>query len=355
MIRLPLVPLTILAAVVAVFTLATPCRADLVVFGDSLSDTGNLYLYLTSQGAADPVFSPVLLDPYVPPPPRFPTPPYSGGRASNGPLWIERFAQGRGEPTPLPHGLGGTSFAYIGATSGPQTVSPYGVPDLGMQVQFYLASLGGAGVPADHMMVLLGGANDFVFGQTNSSVPADNMQALITTLHGAGAEEFLVVNLPRLGDTPYGAALDAQGFNDLTEQYNDLLHERVVSLRDDLGVTIYEFDLETAFADLLVDPAAYGLTNASDPALAVDLNPLSPLIGFPAFPTSLDPDVANFLFFDGIHPTATGHALIAQEALKAVPEPGSGVILLTGAAALLAAGGLGLFRRAPGTRAKAGS
>jgi phospholipase/lecithinase/hemolysin len=321
---------------VLVLGLAVTSGADTVFFGDSLSDTGNLFL--ATGGTAGPVFSP---DPAMPPP-RFPTPPYVGGRASDGPVWIEHFALGRGEPAPLPHLAGGTNYAYIGATTGPQTASPFGVPDVGMQVQAYLTS---GRVPADDLFVLFAAANDFIFGQGDPSVPVDNMADHITALQAAGATKFLVLNLPRLGDTPYGAAVGPAGLNSLTEQYNDLLHGRLASLRAGLGVTIHEVDLEAAFGDVLADPAAYGLTNVSDTALTVDLDPSSPLIGFPISPTSVVPNASEYLFFDGVHPTTVGHGLIADAALGVVPEPSSALILFSGAAAVLFAVGLGFHRR----------
>ena len=61
--------------------------SDIVVFGDSLSDNGNLFR-LTGQ----------------------PPPPYFKGRFSNGPVWVERLA--------APLGLDGiTDFALGGATT----------------------------------------------------------------------------------------------------------------------------------------------------------------------------------------------------------------------------------------------
>ena len=70
-----------LTAILVLGLLATPSGAETVFFGDSLSDTGNLFL--ATGGTAGPVFSP---DPAMPPP-RFPTPPYVGGRASDGLVW----------------------------------------------------------------------------------------------------------------------------------------------------------------------------------------------------------------------------------------------------------------------------
>ena len=73
-----------------VAVLANPARAtELVVFGDSLSDTGNL--------GCGPL-------------------PYYDSRCSNGPVWVEGLADGLGGSA-LPSDGGGTNFAVAGARS----------------------------------------------------------------------------------------------------------------------------------------------------------------------------------------------------------------------------------------------
>src|SRR3954471_9015267 len=67
---------------------------DLVVFGDSLADVGNLQL--ASQGA-------------------FPNSLYAGGRFSNGPMWVETLAEFLGEPAVTPSLAGGLNYAFAGA------------------------------------------------------------------------------------------------------------------------------------------------------------------------------------------------------------------------------------------------
>jgi phospholipase/lecithinase/hemolysin len=42
------------------------------------------------------------------------------------------------------------------------------------------------------------------------------------------------------------------------------------------------------------------------------------------------------LFWDGLHPTAAAHAIIAQAAFDEVPEPGSLAVLATALAGLVA-------------------
>src|SRR5690242_15979940 len=75
----------------------TPSFKELLVFGDSLSDVGNFYIF---NGKTDPKA------------------PYFEGRFSNGPLWIELFAEEMGFPPVKPSLAGGLNYAYGGARTG---------------------------------------------------------------------------------------------------------------------------------------------------------------------------------------------------------------------------------------------
>jgi phospholipase/lecithinase/hemolysin len=104
------------------------------VFGDSLSDTGNLFLL--TGGTGGEVFTP---DPDQSP--RLPTPPYYAGRASNGPVWVELFAERLGLTPPQPVFSGGTNYAFIGAVTGPGVSPPVSlIPSVKSQVDFYVGN-----------------------------------------------------------------------------------------------------------------------------------------------------------------------------------------------------------------------
>ncbi len=318
--RLPAVGLLVCLGVAAV--IPETQAGDIFVFGDSLSDTGNLFLL--TGGANGSIFS---TDPAKNP--RLPSPPYYEGRASNGPVWIEPFAAHLGLAVPQPAFAGGTNYAFIGAVTGPGSSSPYPIPTITTQVGLYV---GGAGMATpEDLFVVWGGANDFLYGQTDWTIPVTNIVNAIETLHkDVQATRFLVPNLPPLGRTPTGAALDPVEFDFLTDQFNTLLNTELDALRDALGVTLYEFDIHAQFENLLADPTAYALANVTDTALVVDENPSSPLFGYPTYPYTLQFDPAESLFFDGVHPTAFGHALIAEAAAASVPEPSALVLCLVG-------------------------
>ena len=317
----------IVAAVclVCVMLTAVPQLAfagEIYVFGDSLSDTGNLFL--VTGGTNGDVFT---TDPEKSP--RLPTPPFYEGRASNGPVWIELFAARLGLAIPQPAFVGGTNYAFIGAVTGPGSSSPYTIPTVRTQVNLYVGQATAAA--PDDLFVVWGGANDFLYGQTDSTVPVSNLVQAIETLHSqVNASRFFVPNLPPLGRTPTGAALDPVGYDLLTTEFNALLDTELDTLRNSLGLTIYEFDVYAHFDRLLADPAAYGLTNVTETALVVEEDTASPLFGYPTYPYTLQFDPEQSLFFDGVHPTAYGHALLAEAAAANVPEPSALVLFLTG-------------------------
>jgi phospholipase/lecithinase/hemolysin len=87
----------------AVAVRAKPGIKNIVVFGDSLSDAGNVPLW-----AVDHSVAPDLL---------YPSPSYYMGRGSNGPVWIEVVAGAYGYSV-APSLAGGTKFAFAGAESG---------------------------------------------------------------------------------------------------------------------------------------------------------------------------------------------------------------------------------------------
>lgn len=75
------------------------------------------------------------------------------------------------------------------------------------------------------------------------------------------------------------------------------------------GLHIHRLDAHALFDAMVADPAAFGLTNVTDgcTSLFVAQTPC----------TSAD----RYLFWDEVHPTTAVHALLAAEALQAVPEP----------------------------------
>lgn len=274
---------------------------NIVAFGDSLSDTGNLYAVTG-----------------------LPPAPYYQGRFSNGPLWIEDLAATLGVPALTPSLFpGGNNYAWAGTESGTGLTSD-GLPNLRTQVGQYLS--GHTPGPGDLFSIWSGG-NDFRDGQTNPFVPVQNILAAITDLAAAGGTHFLVADLPPLGEIPEAlhnpllSDADRHNIDLFTYFYNGILEQGAHDLAGALGVRIDFLDVGALFTQIQADKSAFGITNISDGALSDGV-----------FSGN------GFLFWDDHHPTAQVGELIAERALTAVtPVPASFW--------LMGLGGLGLLWR----------
>jgi phospholipase/lecithinase/hemolysin len=275
-------PLCVLAVGLLVAAISAPARAagpfsEIVVFGDSLSDTGNLFV--ASGGAVA-------------------GPPYFEGRFSNGPVWVEVLAAELGLPAPAASLLGGTNYAWGGAETGPG-VSSFATPNVGLQLESFLADRGGC--TGDELIVLAAGSNDLLwqapFGPGHI---VENLRKHILDIVAAGGRTILVANSPVGGSG--GAKL------------NELLDKELDKLDAKQEITILRLDMAAVQAAILLNPGDFGLTNVTDPACP------GCGIGLPE-PDAIDTLVPNpdeHFLWDLIHWTRVVHAVMGQAAADAV-------------------------------------
>lgn len=293
--------------------------SSMIVFGDSLSDSGNNAIVVDSGALAafgipagartlTPISSPAFI----------PSAPYASNRYSNGPVWVETVAGVLGVPL-APSLAGGTNWAFGGATTGPASASltnPFPA-SLATQTNFYLGSTGGV-ASASALYVIAGGGNDARAVLTGSITPANAITAYVTNtitilsqLYSAGARTFLLVNTPDVGKTPAlqladlfspGAAAGASG---LVGLMNANLNGALGLLPADLRNRIRYLDADALIDNVFASPGAFGIADATS-----------------ACAFACPAGASNTFFWDGIHPTAAGHLVIANAALRLVPEPG---------------------------------
>ena len=258
---------------------------EMVVFGDSYSDTGNLYF---ASGLTLPQ-----------------SPPYFEGRFSSGPLWHEVLASKLGIPPARPDLIGGTNYAWSGAQTG-EGLAVLGVPNLGLQIDTFLAG----NVPrTDQLFVVAGGGNDVIqpVPPTPPEQIASNIAAHITELAEAGARYFAVTDLPAIADLPFTASLDAKTTKELarvTARTNRLLRPKLRRLENQLNdagmrVEIAHVIWSRSFRFLLRFPSLIGVEDTIGTALIPPDCP--PCIG----EVASDPN--SFFWFDDLHPTAPVH------------------------------------------------
>lgn len=280
--------------------------SQIVVFGDSLSDNGNLY---AATGGL------------------YPPPPYWQGRRSNGPVGVEYMAAALGAPL--------ADFAWIGATTGVGNFADSGTPDAfgsmglpGMRTTYDLVS---SSFPIDPnaLYVVWGGPNDFFELSNPAQAPlfisraVTNLSYIVGDLRARGAQNIMVPNMPDLGKTPEGLQDAATSFflTSVTMQFNAALLPAVQSTGGQY------FDTFSLVNDMVSNPGKYGFTNVSAPC-------------FNGVSVCGNPD--QYMFFDNVHPTTAAHSIfgsaLAAAAPAAVPEPASLLLLTTGVCGIAIAG-----------------
>lgn len=256
----------------------------LIVFGDSLSDTGNIFAVAQQ-----------------------PAPPYYEGRITNGPNWIDYVGMALELPgAGAAQAQAGSNYAFGFAESG-TGLSAEGAPNFGSQVTLFLTREGGM-VTGNELVAVWFGGND-IFGGIVSDDPgriADNVVAQLDRLADAGLRHFLVLNVPATELVP--AVADDP---DARQRYaiesataNAALETQIPAWADGRAeaVTVTLFDTHTAMETLVGTTGYAPFANLTDPALS-------------AWP---DVDPATYLFWDDEHPTSEAHRVIAQNAVLAL-------------------------------------
>lgn len=312
---------TLLTTLLLVTLNAAPAGAtsfsQLIILGDSLSDTGNI---AALTGGSVPL-----------------SPPYAPGRFSNGSVWVETLSSMLGLGAVTPSVLGGTNFAWGGAVTGVNPDIPPIPPGMTTEVGTYLSIAGGLTDP-DALHVIWGGGNNV--RNNASAASASDIAGIVSQLAAAGGTHFLVPNLPDIGLTPEalfgltpGCAADPGGcsalMSGLTQQHNAALESEMAALSAaDPSLNIILLDVFGLFNDLLTS-GPFAVTNL--PCYSG-----SPFDMIPA-PVCGNPD--DYVFWDAIHPTAAAHAILGDFAFQAVqPIPIPAAAWLFGSALLGLAG-----------------
>lgn len=288
-----------------------PDYTSIVVFGDSLSDTGNVaHLTQAKYGVRlpGPAFD------------------YTDGRFTDGAdteptaqnsfgVWIEQYAATLPSKPEVKNSLdGGTNYVYGFAftrrgtsafTFGPSDELFVDVDNIGQQITTYLATH--PKIDDKTLFVVWGGANDVLNATSSDDVidsgidQAVNIQRLID----AGATQFIIPNLPPLGLIPRlnGSTATSVPATETSVVYNDVLHKDLEVLRafnPHRRLSLAEMDVYALFNEVVASPSLYSLVNVTASSQ-----------GEP-----VDPD--TYLFWDGLHPTTRGHKILAATAAKVI-------------------------------------
>ena len=213
---------------------------------------------------------------------------------------------------------GGTDYAFGGATTKDGTQDrtiinnpfPFGggdfsitIDNMGKQINDYLAS---HAADPNALYILWGGGNDLFddFSAQNVTDTATRVGMLMIRLANAGARNFLIPNVPPLGAVPnsFGDPNRVAGLDQASASYRTQLSSAVGSVVKGFagnGITIhlYNLDVWLGLIRVLGQPAKYNFVNTIDSAQDA---------------SGVNPD--QYLFWDDIHPTTGGHHELANEA-----------------------------------------
>ena len=294
---------TILTVLVLCFsTLLSAASLDkIVVFGDSLSDNGNLYEYLKHQ-------LPV-------------SPPYFKGRFTNGPVWVELLTR-LYYPTKSREHLLDYAFGGAGVL---EEDDDDGLFTLRREIDSYFLTHDDK-ADSNSLYIVWIGSNNYL------AVPDDAEQSLsevsVGIQHGLqrlidkGAKHIMVVNVPDLGRTPAARDFDAvDALTYLSKQHNERLEKSIQNFQNQNPDTQWlYFDINVLLDDMMADPEQYGFTNVIDTCYEEAIrNPSSQTIL--RMVASVEPEpkagaCAGYLFFDPVHPSAKAHVIMADRVKK---------------------------------------
>lgn len=285
-------------------------------FGDSLTDPGNLFARIGVPGA-----------------------PYFAGRTSNGRVWAEHIADdfaAKGRPT------GNFAHSFGNAVENDDMPElPIQVPDLPDQIADFAAT-GASRIGERPLAALWFGSND-IFDAIRDDPTPQNVGAVafaaanavangISTLSGFGIDDYMVFNVPALDLTPRFALLAPHeaaalaGF--AADTFNATLAARLAGF--DPGLRITTFDAHDLLEDLVADPGAFGVNDATNPCFIP-----------PDGPVCTPEQALERAFFDPVHPNSVVHEAIADRVradVAPVPLPAPAFLLLAGLAGMAVVG-----------------
>ncbi len=170
------------------------------------------------------------------------------------------------------------------------------------------------------LFVVSGGSNDLFRGGD----PVETAARLLTgvsALDGAGARYILVINLPNLGAIPQSGPLGLRGvLSQATEIFNDALRTGLNAS----GANVIHVDAYSLLAEVLAAPDVYGFSGVDQGGVCFDGSAFTGALCLEDPVNGLRgsaPDPTRLVFYDGLHPTQAMHAITGAYALSVLAAP----------------------------------
>lgn len=272
----------------------------IVVFGDSLSDNGNLYEYMKHQIPLSP--------------------PYFEGRFANGFIWAELLVNSY-YPNDIKNHLADYAFGGAGVLETDDD-DDYEVFTLQNEIYSYLTSNQGKADP-NTLFIIWIGSNNYLALPENTTKATENVtlgiRHSVEKLIARGARHIMVINLPDLGRAPAAREFDAEALlSEISKKHNEKLKAHIAALEAQYPyVQLINLDINQVLGDMMNRPEEYGFTNVTDTCYEAMMNDNGhPSILKMASKLKLNAkgDACDgYLFFDPVHPSAPAHRLMAEK------------------------------------------
>ena len=264
--------------------------SEVVVFGDSLSDNGNLYEFMNHQLPLSP--------------------PYYQGRFTNGPVWVELLME-KLFPSNAADRL--QDYAFGGAGISLDENNDESSFSLQQQIQNYLDENHNMANP-EALYVIWMGANNYFNLPENPEETIRNVNQVIersiSRLVKNGGRNFLLINIP-------------------DRQFAEVVRRMKARYT---RVRFASYDVTKVMGDIVENPQKYGfidsthtcyehLMNANIQDQLVKKSPFLSNISAIAYPQAMD-NCDGYLFFDLYHPSERAHQIMADEIQKLLSKEG---------------------------------
>lgn len=307
--------------------------------------------------------------------PIVPVKPYWNYRFSNGQVWSEYLAKMLAIPRDKEEFYTNKAFGGSWAATYDKQLTVWNLirhpiasiqnlivgklipPSLGLTVQAYL--LEHQELDNNAVYFLFSGANDYLNVlqfETNYDDLAmskyidnvlDNLASSVLKLQHAGAQRFVIMGLPFLGDTPrYINSNDKEVLNLAIERHNLRLQQKIAEWQASYPQTDFLYiDIQAYLSKAASRPEQFGFTNTTSACIDVIFPTYSALIHSPFannyvlqyqqvlqyqdtrlalgqknYHVCKTPD--TYLFWDEVHPSTRAHRFLAYEVCKSMHEHG---------------------------------
>ncbi len=176
-------------------------------------------------------------------------------------------------------------------------------------------------VSASTLFYVNGGGNDILQGtitdQTSAAASASNLVAGVAALQQAGARYIIVSDLPDVGLTPGSLYRDVRdSASAASALFNAELDRQLLAL----GGNVIRLNNRALFSEMIADPARFGFDpNVAQMDVCFNGDQCQPDPTWGQGNVSADPD--KLIFYDGVHPTAAVQQISADYVYSLLAAP----------------------------------